>query len=120
MTADNGSNRSASSTSGSKDGRKSSRATDAPAKVTVMKLGSPDALEAQIQARRERLAATIDELTARATPKAIARKSLAGVQAKIRNATHTPDGQLRTERLVAIGAAAVALSGALIWIRRRR
>jgi Protein of unknown function (DUF3618) len=90
------------------------------AKVTVMKPGSPAALEAQIQAKRDHLAATIDELSSRAAPKEIARRSVAGVQAKIRNATHTPEGQLRTERLAAVGAAVVALGTALIWIRRRR
>ena len=89
------------------------------AKVTVMKPGSPAALEAQIQARRDHLAATIDELSARAAPKEIARRSLAGVQARLRNATHTPDGQLRTERIAAAGAAVIAL-GTLILVRRRR
>ena len=87
--------------------------------VTVVPSGSPDVLEAQIQARREHLASTIDELTARAAPKAIAQRSLAGLQAKIRNATHTPDGQLRTERLAAAGAAVLVLGAALVWIRRR-
>jgi hypothetical protein len=90
------------------------------AKITVMKPGSPAALEAQIQARRDHLAATIDELSARAAPKEIARRSLAGVQARIRTATHTPDGQLRTERLAAAGAAVIALGTVLIWVRRRR
>ena len=89
-------------------------------KVTVIKPGSPEELEAQIQARRERLAATIDELTARAAPRAIAQRTMANVQARIRSATHTPDGQLRTERLAAAGAAVVVLAAALVWIRRRR
>ena len=88
--------------------------------MTGRKPGSPDALEAQIQARRDHLAATIDELTARATPKALVRRSMDGVQAKIRTATHTPDGELRTERLSAAGAAVLVLGAAWVWIRVRR
>ncbi len=85
-----------------------------------MKPGSADTLEAQIQARREHLAATIDELTSRATPKALARRALDQIQARIQAATHTPDGQLRTERLAAAGAAVLAAGAGLIWLRRRK
>jgi hypothetical protein len=81
---------------------------------------STPALEAEIQARREHLAATIDELTARTKPQALARSGLAGVTRKVQTVTHTPEGQLRVERLAAVAGAAVVLAGALIWLRRRR
>ena len=80
---------------------------------------SAAALEQAIQDRRDHLAATIDELTARAQPKEIARRSAAGAQRWLHTRTHGPDGELRTERLAAV-AGAVAIVGALILLRRRR
>jgi Protein of unknown function (DUF3618) len=90
--------------------------SDKPTKAS----GSPAALELAIQQRREHLASTIDELAARARPADIARRSTAGVQAKVRNLTHGPDGALRTERLAAVAGAAVVLVGVVIALRRRR
>lgn len=81
---------------------------------------SAAAIEREIEARRDRLAATIDELADRAKPKQIARRSAAGVTARARAATTTPDGSPRTERLAAAGAAVVLLALALVWVRRRR
>jgi hypothetical protein len=80
---------------------------------------SPAALEQAIQDRRDHLAATIDELTARAQPKEIARRGAAEAQRRFRTLTHGPDGQLRTERVAAI-AGAIAIVGALVLLRRRR
>ncbi len=82
--------------------------------------GSATQLEAQIAARREHLAATIDELAARAAPKEIARRTTVGLREKLRSLTHTPDGDLRTERLAAVGGAVVVLAGVLTVLRRRR
>jgi uncharacterized protein (DUF2345 family) len=81
---------------------------------------SPAALEQAIVERRNHLSATIDELTFRARPKQIARRGVAGVRAKVQNATHTPEGELRTERLAAVGGAVVLLTGVLVFLRRRR
>jgi len=134
MSADTGSRRpGAGRPGGSRNKGKGKRAaggrqrppeSGAPAEAVepsaVVPAGSAAALEAQIQARRDHLAATIDELTSRAAPKALARQGVAGVQAKIRTFTHTPEGQLRVERLAAAGAAVVALGTAMIWLRRRR
>ena len=53
---------------------------------------SPAALEQAIQNRRDHLAATIDELTTRAKPKEIARRSAVGAQRRLLTLTHTPDG----------------------------
>jgi hypothetical protein len=81
---------------------------------------SPAALEQAIQARRDHLSATIDELTARARPKEIARRGVAGAQRRFRALTHGPDGQLRTERLAAVAGAIAVLGGVLVLLRRRR
>ncbi|HST85025.1 MAG TPA: DUF3618 domain-containing protein [Kineosporiaceae bacterium] len=81
---------------------------------------SPAALEQAIQDRRDHLAATIDELTARAKPKEIARRGAAEAQRRFRTMTHGPDGQLRTERLAAVAGAIAIVGGALVLLRRRR
>src|SRR4051794_2724107 len=78
---------------------------------------TPAALEEVIQERRNHLAATIDELTTRAQPKEIARRTVLEVQRKLRTLTHGPDGQVRTERLAAIGGA-VAVAGAVLILLR--
>jgi hypothetical protein len=82
--------------------------------------GSPSQLEAAMAERRAHLAATIDELAGRAQPKEIARRTSRGLRERIQGLTHTPDGDLRTERLAAVGAAVVVLAGVLALIRRRR
>lgn len=79
----------------------------------------PAAIEAEIEATRTRLAGTVDELSVRLHPKEIARRGSNDVKARLKAATTTPDGQLRIERLVAVGAAAAALLVLTIWRRRR-
>jgi len=83
---------------------------------------SPDAIEAEIAETRDRLARTIDELAVRAHPREIARRQTESAKEKLVEATHTPQGELRVERLGAIGAAAsvVLLLLALRHRRRRR
>jgi hypothetical protein len=80
----------------------------------------PAELERAIQERRDHLAATIDELTARARPADIARRTAAGLQRKAQTLTHGPDGQLRTERLAAVAGAVVVLAGTMAALRSRR
>ena len=84
---------------------------------------SQDAIEAEIVATRDHLARTIDELSVRAQPKEIARRQAASARARFVEATHTPEGDLRVER---VGAVAVG-SAVLLWLtilhvrhRRRR
>ena len=84
---------------------------------------SQDAIEAEIVATRDHLARTIDELSVRAQPKEIARRQAASAKARFVEATHTPEGDLRVER---VGAVAVG-SAVLLWLtilhvrhRRRR
>ena len=76
-------------------------------------------IEAEISAARNRLAGTVDELHARTAPKEIARRQAQSAKVKFTEATRTETGELRTERVAALAAAAVALIG-LGAIRRRR
>jgi hypothetical protein len=80
---------------------------------------SPAQIEADIEATRERLAGTVDELATRVQPKEIARRSADDLKAKLQAATHAPDGSLRTERVAAAGGA-FALLAALVALRARR
>jgi hypothetical protein len=81
---------------------------------------SLDAIEAEIAATRDHLASTIDELSVRAQPKEIARRQAASAKARCIEATHTPEGDLRMERVGAMVAGAAALLGLVLAIRRRR
>lgn len=80
---------------------------------------SADDIEAEIEATRARLASTVDELAARAQPKEIARRQSEAAKVKLTEATHTPDGQLRTERLAAVGAVVALILGLAIFRRLR-
>jgi hypothetical protein len=80
---------------------------------------SVDQIEAEIAAARTRLADTVDELQHRTAPKEIVRRQVEGMKARLMDATHTPDGQLRTERVAALAALGAALIGLGVWQRRR-
>jgi hypothetical protein len=80
---------------------------------------SVDQIEAEIAAARDRLAGTVDELHTRTAPKEIARRQTEAAKAKFTEATRTENGDLRTERIAALAAAAVALLG-IGALRRRR
>lgn len=80
---------------------------------------SVDEIEADIAAARSRLAGTVDELHTRTAPQEIARRQVETAKVKFTEATRTPTGELRTERIAALAAAAVALIG-LGAVRRRR
>ena len=80
---------------------------------------SPDQIEAEIVATRAHLASTIDELTVRAQPSEIARRQKEAAKARFVEATHTPEGDLRVERLGAVAAAAAAVLVVLAILHRR-
>ncbi|HET7279811.1 MAG TPA: DUF3618 domain-containing protein [Dermatophilaceae bacterium] len=82
--------------------------------------GSPSAIEADIEAARLRLADTVDELAARATPKAILQRQVEAAKARLVAATTTPEGGLRVDRIVAVSVAAVAIMGLVAMRRHRR
>ena len=71
-------------------------------------------IEAEIAATRARLASTVDELVDRAHPKNVAKRQVEQAKAQV----FDEGGQLRTQKLVAVGAAAVGLIGMLIMIRK--
>jgi len=75
-------------------------------------------LEAEIADRRAHLAKTVDELVARAKPRAIAQRSVAGAKQRFAAATRTETGALRTERLAAMGVALVAVIALFAVVRR--
>jgi hypothetical protein len=79
---------------------------------------SPDAIEAEIAASRAHLASTIDELSVRARPKEIARRRAISARAAFVEATHTPEGDLRVERVGAVAAGSAVLLGLVILHRR--
>ena len=83
---------------------------------TPLPTGADD-LERAIEQRRAHLAATVDELAARARPAEIARRTRDGAADRLRAATFTPDGQLRVERIGAIAAAVALLTGLVLWRR---
>jgi hypothetical protein len=80
---------------------------------------SPDAIEAEIALTRAHLASTIDELAVRAQPREIARRQTESVKARLVDATHTPEGDLRVERVGAIAAAGAAVLVVLAVLHRR-
>ncbi len=76
-------------------------------------------IEADLTVTRERLAATVDTLVERVQPKEVAARSAA--RAKL--VVMTPEGRLRTGRLVTVALAAAAVIGTLKLLRvvvRRR
>ena len=80
---------------------------------------SPDAIEAEIAATRAHLAATIDELSVRAKPKEIVRRKVESAKAGLVEATHTPEGELRMERVAALAAGSAVLLGFVLAILHR-
>ncbi len=78
------------------------------------------ALEAEITARRDRLAKTIDELTHRVKPSTILHRQTQSAKARFADAATTPEGDLRVERLAAVVAVVAVVGGWLVYRRLRR
>jgi hypothetical protein len=82
---------------------------------------SAAAIDAEIAATRAHLASTIDELAIRTQPREIARRQAESAKVRFVEATHTPEGDLRVERIGAMAAASAVLLGlAFLHIRYRR
>jgi len=75
---------------------------------------STEQIEADIAATRARLASTVDELVDRAHPKNVAKRQVEQAKAQV----FDERGQLRTQKLVAVGGALVGIVGMLLMIRR--
>jgi hypothetical protein len=80
---------------------------------------TPDQIEAEIAQTRAHLASTIDELTIRTQPREIARRQKEAAKARLVDATHTPEGDLRVERLGAFAAAGAVVVVVLAILHRR-
>jgi len=89
-------------------------ASAAPAPVSI------PTLEAEISARRERLAQTIDELSHRVSPKTILNRQTEAAKARFADVATTPEGHLRVERIAAVVAVVVVVGGLLVYRRLRR
>jgi hypothetical protein len=81
---------------------------------------SAAAVEQEIRAARARLEGTVNELAYRAQPKVILDSQVQGIKQRLHEATHTPSGDLRVERIAAVVGAAVALVVVSRLLRRRR
>lgn len=76
-------------------------------------------LEAEVVARRERLAHTVDQLVETASPRAILQREVERAKQRWADVAQTPEGELRVERLAA-AVAVVAVVGGLVAYRALR
>ena len=74
----------------------------------------PDSLERDIEAARERLAGTIDQLAYRASPKTIVRREIATVKAHFVDAQGNP----RTDTILKVAGGVVGFLVFVVVVRR--
>jgi hypothetical protein len=79
-----------------------------------------EALQAEVAARRQALAGTVDELAARLTPQELMRRNTEAAKSKVAAFATTPAGELRVERIAAVAAVVVAVVALRVWGGRRR
>jgi Protein of unknown function (DUF3618) len=77
-------------------------------------------LDAELTARRERLAATIDELVEKANPRNILQRQAEAAKARFADVATTPEGELRVERLAVVVAVVTVVGGIVVFRRLRR
>jgi len=75
---------------------------------------APESIEHDIEATRERLAATIDQLAYRASPKTIVRREIAGIKAHFVDAYGNP----RTDNILKVAGAVVGFAVFVVVVRR--
>jgi hypothetical protein len=75
---------------------------------------APDTIETEIEATRERLAGTIDQLVYRASPKTIARRELASIKGHFVD----PAGGVRTGNVVKVAGAVVGVVTLMLIVRK--
>ncbi|MFI5695641.1 DUF3618 domain-containing protein [Kribbella sp. NPDC051586] len=78
------------------------------------KARTAEQIEADIAATRLRLASTVDELVDRANPKNVALRQVEQARSQV----FDEQGQLRTQKIVAVAGAVVGVVGVLLVIRR--
>jgi hypothetical protein len=82
--------------------------------VSDTKARTAEQIEADIAAARVRLASTVDELVDRANPKNVALRQVEQAKSQVFDA----EGQLRTQKIVAVAGAVVGVVGVLLVIRK--
>lgn len=75
---------------------------------------APETIERQMEATRQRLAGTIDQLVYRASPKTIARREVAGFKAHFVDAAGNP----RTDNILKVAGAVVGVVVVVVVLRR--
>jgi hypothetical protein len=75
---------------------------------------APDTLESEIEATRERLAETIDQLVYRASPKTIARREAESIKAYFVDA----QGRTRVDNIVKVVGAVVGVVATFVALRK--
>jgi len=75
---------------------------------------APDTLESEIEATRERLANTIDQLVYRASPKTIARREAASVKSYFVDT----QGRARVDNIVKVVGAVVGVVAVMVTLRK--
>ena len=81
---------------------------------TKAKARTAEQIEADIAATRARLASTVDELVDRAHPKNLAKRQVEQAKSQV----FDEQGQLRTQKLLAVVGAVAGVVGVLLVIRR--
>ena len=76
--------------------------------------GRPETLESDIEATRERLAATIDQLAYRACPKTIVRREINGLKAHFVDAQGNP----RTDNILKVAGGVVGFVAFVVVMRK--
>ena len=75
---------------------------------------APESIESDIEATRERLAATIDQLAYRASPKTIVRREIASLKAHFVDGYGNP----RTDNILKVAGAVVGFAVFVVVVRR--
>ena len=76
--------------------------------------GRPETLESDIEATRERLAATIDQLAYRASPKTIVRREINSIKAHFVDAQGNP----RTDNILKVAGGVVGFVAFVVVMRK--
>jgi anti-sigma factor RsiW len=75
---------------------------------------TPEEIEAEIAATRERLASTVDELVDKAHPRNVVKRQVEQARSQVFDA----EGNLRTEKIATVAGAIAAVLVVLLLIRR--